>query len=623
MKKNNQNTVKSDINNNQPNSRSKSGPGTGIRMVDSKNKRSFKENSHIIKKLFKYIGNYKITVYFGLFLAAISSILMLLGPNQVGRMTDLIKNGLSGNMDLNAIKQIGIILIVIYSGSAILSFIQHFLLAGVTAKICRRIRKEFAEKINLVPQSYYNTHLQGDILSCITNDVQTLRQGLSRSLPTLIRSIAQIVTCIIMMFATEWHLTLIILLVVLISFIAIFLIMNKSQKYFDNRQENLGNLNGYIEEMYSGYQIIRVSNAKKLIIDKFNQRNKKLYKTEYMSQFLSGIMAPLMMIISNITLLLVVVFGAILVFTGQIQFGVIAAFMLFNNFFTSPLMRIVQSLTDVQSIGAACVRIFDFLETEELPDESHKDIYIEKPKGNIVFEHVYFSYPNNPNKIIINDFNATIKAGQKVAIVGKTGAGKTTLVNLIMRFFELNSGRITIDGINHADLTRENIHNLFGMVLQDTWLFEGTIKENLIYNLNDISEDKLIKICRICAIYDLISNMPKGFDTVVTDSLAISLGQKQLFTIARAMLQNSPMFILDEATSSIDTKTELDIQLAMDELTHGRTCFVIAHRLSTIKNANLILVVEDGDVVECGTHNELLKQKSTYYDLYNSQFENN
>ena len=595
--------------------------GGGVNMVSSKEKQSLGEIFKTLGKVFTYIGKFKKVLVAGFILAALSSILLMLGPNLVGQMADAIQSGLTGEIDMSYISMIGFILIVIYGSSNLFGFIQQYIMAGMTAKVCMRLRSDFIQKLNKLPSSYFNTHIQGDILSCITNDIQTLRQGISRCLPGLIKSIAQFITCLVMMLITEWHLTLCVYGVVLIGLIAIMSIMKMSQKYFDQRQGNLGAINGLIEEMYSGYQVIKMTRAKRKVTEKFDEGNEKLYKTDYMSQFISGIMAPLMTVIGNFAILAVIVVGANLAMNNIITFGAVAAFLLFCNYCTQPLTRITQYLTDLQGVCAAAVRLFSFLEADEFPDESMKDKRIDEPKGAVEFSHVKFSYPSNPDKIIINDFSAKVEPGQKVAIVGQTGAGKTTLINLLMRFYDINSGEIKIDGIPISELRRENIHDLFGMVLQETWLFEGTVKENLIYNMQGVTEDQLIEVCQTCGIYDFINTMPEGFDTKMSEGLAISAGQKQLLTIARAMLQNAPMLILDEATSSVDTRTELDIQLAMDMLTHGRTSFVIAHRLSTIKNANLILLMENGDVVESGTHDELIEKGGKYFELYNSQFQ--
>ncbi len=397
--------------------------------------------------------------------------------------------------------------------------------------------------------------------------------------------------------------------------------MKRSQKYFDLRQNNLGSLNGYIEEMYSGYQVIKMTKAKDIVTKKFNEGNSALYKAEYMSQFISGVMSPLMTIAGSFSILIVVVVGCILTINSTISFGAVAAFLLYSNNCTQPLTRITQNLTDLQSVCAAANRIFDFLEAKEENFDEENCIKISNVKGKVSFENVVFSYPANTEKIIIKNFNAQIKPGQKIAIVGHTGAGKTTLINLLMKFYDINSGDIKIDDVSIKNISRRNIHEIFGMVLQDAWLFDGSIKDNLTYNMKNISEEQINEVCKVCKIYDFIKRLPDGLDTILTDQTKISNGQQQLFTIARAMLQNSPMLILDEATSSVDTKTELDIQNAMDNLMEGRTSFVIAHRLSTIRNANLILVIEDGDIVESGTHDELIKLGNKYFELYNSQFQ--
>ena len=524
-------------------------------------------------------------------------------------------------IDLGAVAKIGIALAIIYGLSALFGFIQHYIMASVTLKMSYRMRAELSEKINRVPQKYFNFHSQGDILSRITNDVSTLQQGLTNALPTIISAATQFVGCLIMMFVTEWRLALASLLVTLIGVALTVLIMSRSQRYFTARQESLGKLGGYIEEMYSGHEVVRISRATQAVNQEFDKLNSAVYDANWRSQFLSGVMQPLMNIIGNIAYVAVCVLGSILAMNGTIDFGVIVSFILYVRLFTSPLTQIAQGMTNLQTASASAHRIFDFLESEELSDENEKTQTLPEVKGAVSFEHVRFSYPDSPDKIIIKDFSADVKPGQKVAIVGPTGAGKTTMVNLLMRFFELNSGCIKIDGVPTQELRREDVHRLFGMVLQDTWLFEGTVRENLVYNMTGITDAQLETVCRACGLDKFVHALPQGFDTVLSESTSISAGQKQLLTIARAMLQNAPMLILDEATSSVDTRTELLIQKAMDKLTENRTSFVIAHRLSTIKNADLILVMKDGDVIESGTHDELMQKGGFYAGLYNSQFE--
>ena len=556
-----------------------------------------------------------------LILAAASAVLTIIGPDKIGRIATIMSDGLFTGIDLPAIAKLGIFLAVIYGLSALFGFVQHYIMAVVTLKISYRMRGELSEKINRVPQKYFNTTSQGDILSRITNDVSTLQQGLTNSLPTIISAATQFIGCLIMMFVTEWRLALISLGVTLIGLVLTVLIMSRSQKYFAARQKSLGELNGYVEEMYSGHEVVRISRAGRKVDEHFDNLNAAVYDANWRSQFLSGMMQPLMNIVGNIAYVAVCVFGSILAMNGTIDFGMIVSFILYVRLFTSPLTQIAQGMTNLQTASASAHRIFDFLESEELPDESEKTQSLSTVRGHVRFDHVRFSYPDTPDKIIIKDFSAEVQPGQKVAIVGPTGAGKTTMVNLLMRFFELNGGSISIDGVPICDMRREDVHKLFGMVLQDTWLFEGTVRENLVYNMQGITDEQLMRVCRACGLDKFVRSLPNGLDTVLSESTSISAGQKQLLTIARAMLQNAPMLILDEATSSVDTRTELLIQRAMDELTKGRTSFVIAHRLSTIKNADLILVMRDGDVIESGTHDELMQRGGFYAELYNSQFE--
>ena len=490
-------------------------------------------------------------------------------------------------------------------------------MATVTLELSKDMRSDLSKKINRVPMKYFHSVPFGDILSRVTNDVSTLQQALANSLPSMISAAAQFIGCLVMMFVTEWRMALAAIAVTLLGFLIMALVMLRSQKYFAARQENLSTLNGYIEEMYSGHDVVRISRANRKIKKTFGGMNGTLYNADWRSQFLSGVMQPLMTIVGNLGYVVVCVLGSALVMNGEISFGVIVAFILYVRLFTSPLSTLAQGMTQMQTAAAAGDHIFDFLQEEELPEETGKKEGPSVVRGEVEFEHVRFSYPD---KIIIKDFSAHIQPGQKVAIVGPTGAGKTTMVNLLMRFYEINSGSIKIDGIPTSEMTRESVHNLFSMVLQDTWMFEGTVRENLVYNKTGVSDEELEKACRACGIYHFIETLPNGFDTVLDDSVAVSAGQKQLLTITRAMVQDNPMLILDEATSSVDTRTELITQRAMDQLTEHRTSFVIAHRLSTIKNADLILVMKDGDIIEQGTHDSLLAQGGFYADLYNSQF---
>lgn len=573
-----------------------------------------------LKKSADYLKKSVIWVVVALILAAASAIITIIGPDKVGEIANVISDGLLGEIDLAAITKIGATLVCLYCLSAAFSFLQNYIMAVVTLKMSYRLRGELSEKINTVPLKYFNTTSQGDILSRITNDVSTLQQGLTNSLPTIIGATAQFVGCLIMMFITEWRLALISLGVTFIGMIITVLIMKRSQKYFADRQRCLGALNGYIEESYSGHETIKLSEAERQVNKAFDKLNIDVYNANWKSQFLSGIMQPLMSVISNVAYVAVCVVGSILAVNGKINFGVIVSLILYVRLFTSPLTQIAQGLTNLQTASASAGRIFDFLESEDMPDESDKTAELTCVKGNVEFKDVRFAYPDTPDKIIIKDFSASVKSGQKVAIVGPTGAGKTTMVNLLMRFFDINGGDITIDGVSINDMKRENDHDLFSMVLQDTWLFEGTLRENLVYNMSGVTDEDLERVCRACGLDKFVRSLPSGFDTELSESSSISAGQKQLITIARAMLQNSPMLILDEATSSVDTRTELVIQRAMDELTEGRTSFVIAHRLSTIKNADLILVMNEGDVIEKGTHDELMQKGGFYSTLYNSQF---
>ena len=575
----------------------------------------------VLKELFTYSNKLKMPSAVAFCFAVAGAVLTIIGPNLLSQITDLISDALGGEIDMAAIGHIGVILLVIYGLSAVFTYVEHYIMATVTLELSRDMRQDLSRKINRVPMSYFSKVSYGDILSRVTNDVSTLQQALANSLPSMIGAAAQFIGCLVMMFVTEWRMALAAIAVTLVGFLIMAAVMLRSQKYFSARQENLSVLNGYIEEMYSGHDVVRLSRANEQVKETFGGMNAALYDAEWRSQFLSGIMQPLMTIIGNLGYVVVCVLGSALAMSGEISFGVIVAFILYVRLFTSPLSTLAQGMTQMQTAAAAGDHIFDFLHEEELSDETGKRTALTDVRGEVEFDHVRFSYPNNPDKIIIKDFSAHIRPGQKVAIVGPTGAGKTTLVNLLMRFFEINSGSIRIDGVPTSEMTRESVHDLFSMVLQDTWLFEGTVRENLVYNKTGVTDQQLEEACRACGIYHFIETLPQGFDTVLDDSIAISAGQKQLLTIARAMIQGNPMLILDEATSSVDTRTELITQQAMDRLTEHRTSFVIAHRLSTIKNADLILVLKDGDIIEQGTHDQLLARGGFYADLYNSQFE--
>lgn len=526
-----------------------------------------------------------------------------------------------GGIDLQGITSVCILLLTIYLVSALCTFLQNFIMATETQRISRRMRGDINCKINRLPLKYFSTNAYGDVLSRVTNDVDTIGQGLSNSAASIVSAAAQFIGCVIMMFATNGIMAATTIASTVLGVAAMMIIMKRSQRYFKERQTGLGNLNGYIEEIYSGHDVIRISSAEKSVKQKFDGLNRAVKQANFKSQFLSGLMQPVMNFVGNFGYVAVCVVGAVLVINKSISFGVITAFLVYVRLFEQPLKQIAQGMTNMQSAAAATERVFEFLEEEELEDETEKPARIGGVKGEVEFKNVCFAYPNTPDVEVIHNFSAHVQPGQKIAIVGPTGAGKTTLVNLLMRFFETTGGSILIDGVDIKSMRREDVHGMFGMVLQDTWLFEGTVRENLVYNCKNVSDEQMKAACRACGIHAFISALPKGYDTVLDDNTSISAGQKQLFTIARAMIQNSPMLILDEATSSVDTRTELITQKAMDHLTEKRTSFVIAHRLSTIKNADMILVLKNGDIAEQGTHEELLAKNGFYAELYNSQFE--
>ncbi len=536
-------------------------------------------------------------------------------------MPESIQSVLKPKMDIEKIKNIAMILVIIYLTSALLSFIQSLLMTDVANKFAKKLRSDISVKINKLPLKYFDNNLSGDILSRVTNDVDTIAQSMNQSLANLVSSITLFIGSMIMMFYTNYIMAITAIVSSLFGFIFMSKILSKSQKYFIARQTELGKLNGHIEEVYSALNVVKVYNGKKESDKKFDELNKSVYECNRKSQFISGLMQPMMGFIGNFGYVAVCVVGALLVSKDIITFGVIVAFITYVRLFTQPLSQIAQSMTSLQSTAAASERVFEFLEEDEMTNEDviTKVLNREDVKGNIEFSHVKFGY--NDNEMIIKDFNANITSGSKVAIVGPTGAGKTTMVNLLMKFYDVIDGDIKIDGVSIKDLSRENIHNLFTMVLQDTWLFEGTIKENIVYNKENVSDDKIKNICKEVGVHHFIKTLPNGYNSTLSDSDSVSSGQRQLLTIARGMINNAPLLILDEATSNVDTRTEELVQKAMDKLTEGKTSFIIAHRLSTIKNADLILVMKDGNIIEQGTHNELIDKKGFYAELYNSQFE--
>lgn len=540
----------------------------------------------------------------------------------VDELPDSIGNLIKPKLDSIAIKNIVIFLVTIYLLSALFSFLESFLMAIMSNKFAKSLRTKISIKINKLALKYFDTHLVGDILSRVTNDVDTIAVNLSQSLGSLVAAVALFVGCVIMMFVTNWVMAITAIVSSLFGFMFMFVVLGKSQKYFLARQVELGKLNGHIEEIYTNHNVVKAYNGNYDASKTFDKLNDNVFECNRMSQFLSGLMPSMMNFIGNFGYVCVCVVGALLVINGHITFGVIVAFMLYVRLFTSPLSQIAQGMTSIQSTAAAAERVFEFVEEPEMEDESHltKKLNPKKVKGNICFNHVKFGYEED--KVIIKDFNCKVKPGQKIAIVGPTGAGKTTMVNLLMKFYNINDGEILIDGVSTKKLTRENIHDLFIMVLQDTWLFDGTIRDNVCYNTKNVSDKKIMEALETVGVDHFVKSLPGVLDYVVKDSDSVSAGQKQLLTIARGMIKDAPFLILDEATSSVDTRTEELVQKAMDKLTKGRTSFIIAHRLSTIKNADLILVMKEGNIIEQGNHKELMKQNGFYAELYNSQFKN-
>lgn len=572
-------------------------------------------------KLFAYSKRYLPLIIISLVIALGSNILYVFGPNKLKELTNLIASGIKFGMNFSSITKVAVSLAIIYLVSDFLMIVQNLITVKYSQGISKNLRTDIDRKINRIPIKYVDSNPYGEILSKVTNDVDTISQGLSNSVTSLVSNVVLLLTVLVFAFITNWILTLVTIGSGILGFLIVGLIMKKSQKYFVQQQNELGNINGHIEEIYAGQSVLKVYNATNEQKQKFEELNGKLYKSAWKSQFLGGIMMPLMNFIGNFSYVMVCVVGAILVANGKADIGTITAFIVYANLFSNPLSQIAQAFNNLQSTAAASERTFGFLEEQEVEDESQKTMYLEPNKidGNVVFENVSFGY--DKDKTIINNFSLYANHGQKVAIVGSTGAGKTTIVNLLMRFYEIDSGKITIDGVDSRDITRENVHDLFGMVLQDTWLFDGTIRENLVYNKKGVTDDTLDAVCKECGLEHFINTLPNGYDSKLDENTTVSSGQRQLLTIARAMIQNSPMMILDEATSNVDTRTEIVIQSAMDKLSSGRTSFVIAHRLSTIKNADVIVVMKNGDIIEKGTHESLLAKNGEYAKLYNSQFD--
>lgn len=587
-----------------------------------------KDFNATMKKLLAYCKRYLIPIAIALVAAIGGTILQIIGPDRLKTLTNEVMKGLPslvngqpvlGSIDMNTVGVIAFSLVALYGFSFLLNLLQSQIMATVTQRISKRMRTDISQKINRLPLKYFDSTSYGNVLSHVTNDVDAIGQTLSQSLGMLITAITMLIGSLVMMLYNSWILALTAIGASLIGFVLMMVIMKHSQKYFAQQQKELGKINGHIEEIYTGHNIVKVYNGSREAKRVFEKSNASLYQSAWKSQFLSGLMMPVMGFVGNLGYVAVCVVGAALAVKGTITFGVIVAFMMYVRLFTQPLSQIAQSMNNLQRTAAASERVFTLLEEPELEREDEKKALLQCIDGSVAFDHVKFGY--QPGKPIIHDFSALVKPGQKIAIVGPTGAGKTTMVNLLMRFYELDGGEIRIDNVPIQSVPRENVHAQFGMVLQDTWLFEGTIRENIVYSKPDVTDQEVINACKTVGLHHFIRTLPKGYSTVLNDKASLSEGQKQLLTIARAMIQNTPLLILDEATSSVDTRTERMVQQAMDRLTHGRTSFVIAHRLSTIKNADLILVMKDGDIIESGNHEELLAKDGFYAELYNSQFE--
>lgn len=574
-------------------------------------------------KIINYIKNFWFLIIIALISAVIATILQIIGPDKIGTITDEIGKALPkyingefipGFMDMTVIKQVAFSLLIIYIVSALLSLVQNIIMSSVTQKISKTLRTDVSNKINKLPLKFFDEQSHGDTLSIMSNDIDTIGQSMNQSIGNLVTSIVMIVGVLFMMFYKNWALAFIAVGTSFIGFILMGLIIRKSQKYFKAQQIHLGDINGHIEEIYSSHNVVKVYNGKNKSIEEFEEVNDQLFASAWKSQFFSGLMMPLMAFIGNLGYVSIIIVGAILTLNGTVSFGVIIAFLIYVRLFNQPLSQIAQAINNLQRTAAASERVFGLLDEQEMEDESNKNMILSNVRGEVEFKNVNFGY--SLDRTIIHNFSIRIKQGQKVAIVGPTGAGKTTIVNLLMRFYDISSGDILIDGMSINDVSRENVHDQFSMVLQDSWMFEGSLKENITYSKKNVSDEEVINACKKAGIHHFIQTLPEGYNTIINDKVNLSEGQKQLITIARAMIQNSPLLILDEATSSVDTRTEKIVQEAMDKLTEGRTSFVIAHRLSTIKNSDIIFVMKDGNVIESGNHEQLLNEKGFYSELY-------